>query len=402
MRIQIPAKLSGIFQPRRYKVFYGGRGGGKSWAIARALLVIGANRKTRILCTRELQKSIGDSVHKLLSDQIQSLNLSSFYTVTRANIVGLNGTEFIFGGLRTNISEIKSLEGVDICWVEEAQKVSEESWRVLIPTIRKEGSEIWLSFNPDSVDDPTYKRFIIQPPDEALTVKINYNDNKWFPDTLRREMEYDKRNDYENYLHVWEGNPRTYTDAQIFKGKFTVDVFECPIGRDGAPAVPLYFGADWGFSVDPTALVRCYINDDCLYIEHEAYGVGIDIDVTPELFAKVPGAERYMITADSARPETISYMIKRGFKMRGSVKGKGSVEDGIAFLRSFKKIIIHERCVHALDEFKKYSYKIDRLTGDVLPDIVDAHNHIIDALRYAVEKLMRGRYQFGGVGPNGA
>lgn len=394
-KIEIPTLLGFLLEPKRYKISYGGRGGSKSWGFARVLIALSMGKKLRILCTRELQKSITDSVYKLLKDQIFELDLNDFFDISRKyfdikhnTLVNAMGSEFIFCGLRTNISEIKSMEGIDICWVEEAQKVSEESWQILIPTIRKEDSEIWISFNPDSIDDPTYKRFVLNPPPDSITREVSYKDNPWFPETLRKEMEWDKQNDYEKYLHIWEGEPRTYTDAQIFKGKFRVDVFEDTDhpGYDGP-----YYGADWGFSNDPNSLIRDYIHNHTLYISHEAYGVGVELDETPEFFRSVPGADKYPIRADSARPDTISFMRKRGFNVIGAKKGPGSVEDGISFIRSFKEVVIHERCIHTLQEFKSYSYKIDRLTGDVLPIIVDAHNHSIDSIRYSLEPIMKNK-----------
>lgn len=367
--IIIPGAFRGIFKPNRYKIYYGGRGGAKSWAIATALIIIALQKPTRILCTRELQKSINDSVHRLLKDLIYKYQLDSYFEITKISIKTVNGSEFIFAGLRSNVSEIKSMEGIQICWVEEAQKVSEESWEVLIPTIRDEGSEIWLSFNPDQISDPTYKRFILSPPDGALLRKVSHADNPYFPETLRREMEYDKRVDYDKYMHIWEGEPRTISDAQVFKGKFVVDVFEAP------EETTFYYGADWGFARDPSTLIRCYIDDRTLYIDHEAYGVGVDIDELPQLFRQVPGADKWPIIADSARPETISYLNKLGWNFKPSPKWAGSVEDGIAYLRSFEKIVIHERCKHTINEFTLYSYKTDKLTGEVLPIVIDAHNH---------------------------
>lgn len=213
---EFPQKLECLFRPARYKILWGGRGGAKSWGIARALLIQGASKTLRVLCARELQLSIKDSVHKLLSDQIQALGLSSFYEITQAAIRGKNGTEFAFAGLRSNVTQIKSFEGVDICWVEEAQTVSKASWNVLIPTIRKTGSEIWVSFNPDLETDETYHRFVLYPPSGAIVEKINWNDNPWFPDVLRDEMEALKLRDHSAYLNVWEGMCKTTVDGAIF------------------------------------------------------------------------------------------------------------------------------------------------------------------------------------------
>ena len=346
-----------------------------------------AYEKIKVLCAREIQKSIGDSVHALLSEQIEALGLSNLYEITKNSIKGVySGSEIIYEGLRHNVKEIKSKEGIDICWIEEAQGVSEESWGILIPTIRKEGSEIWVTFNPDSPDDPTYKRFIVNPPPSAIVRKVNWNDNPWFPQVLKAEMEYDRRVDYEKYLHVWEGEPRIVTDALVFRNKFIVEAFATP------PNAEFMFGADWGFAKDPTTLVRCFVLDKTLYIDREAYGVGVDIDKTPALFAKVEGAEKYVIRADSARPETISYMKAHGFpRMEGVTKWAGSVEDGIEFMRGFEKIIIHPDCKHVADEFRLYSYKIHRKTGDILPDVEDKNNQSVDAIRYALQPMVRNR-----------
>jgi len=341
-------------------------------------------KKIRVLCAREFQTSIADSVHKLLGERIEAMGLSSFYEVQNTRILGANGTEFIFKGLRHNIQEIKSTEGIDICWVEEGQSVSEESWSVLIPTVRENNSEIWVTFNPIDDNDPTYQRFVVNPPPNSIIKKVSWRDNPWFPDVLRQEMEYLKRVDFDAYKHVWEGETKSISDAVIFRGKVEVRAFETPedIQR-------FYFGADWGFAQDPTVLVRAFVVDNTLFVDHEAYGIGVDIDKTPALFDRVPESRKWPIYADSARPETISYMRRAGFNISAAEKWSGSVEDGIAFLRSFERIVIHERCKHAAEEARLYKYKVDTRTGEVLPVIVDAHNHVIDALRYAISKLVR-------------
>lgn len=363
----------------RYKVVYGGRGSGKSYAFADVCLIKAIQKPIRILCARQLQTSIRDSVHKLFCDRIFALGLDEWFYITRESIRCKNGSEFIFKGIQNNVMEIKSMEGVDICWVEEAQSVSDESWEVLIPTIRKEGSEIWVSFNPDREDDATYKRFVKNPPENCKTVLVNYNDNPYFPETLRKEMEYCKRIDYPKYEHIWLGKTIMETEAQIFKGKFEVAEFEADEGTQ------FYYGADWGFANDATALVRCFIENNCLYIDYEAGGVGIEMEELPKLFDTVPDSRKWKIRADSARPETISYVSRHGFRCFPVKKWKGSIEDGIEYMRSFEKIYIHPRCKNIIDEFKFYSYKKDRVSGDILPIIVDAWNHYIDATRYALE-----------------
>jgi phage terminase large subunit len=217
-RIRFPKKFEALFQPEktRYRIFYGGRGGAKSWCFARALLAKGTKEPLRILCAREFQTSIKDSVHKLLSDQIYELNMESFYEITQTTIRGINGTEFIFAGIKNNTNNIKSIEGIDVAWVEEAQSVSANSWNVLIPTIRKQDSEIWVSFNPELPTDDTWKRFVESPPESSVVVKVNWNDNPWFPETLNLERLSLKSRDLSAYNNVWEGTTRNTVDGAIF------------------------------------------------------------------------------------------------------------------------------------------------------------------------------------------
>lgn len=393
-----PAFESALNTPSRYKVWYGGRGSGKSWCVARLLILLAYQHQRRILCARELQVSIADSVHRLLCDQIAMLGLTPFFSVTHAAIKSHTGSEFLFKGLRHNVAEIKSLEGVDLCWVEEAQRVSKESWEVLIPTIRKEGSEIWVTFNPDLASDSTYQRFVVNPPPDAQVVKVNFDANPWFSDTLFAEMDYCRRVDIDAYRNVWLGEPRAISDAVVFKGKYRIDRFETP------ETARFFFGGDWGFSQDPTALVRCFIQDRCLYIDYEAWGIGVEIDQIPALFDQVPLSRRWPIYADSARPETISAVCRAGFAISAAAKWSGSVEDGIAFLRHFEKIIVHERCVHTIDELGRYSYKTDKINSEVivLPVLIDKHNHCIDALRYALSNyIKRGYFNFSEIATTG-
>lgn len=213
---QFPAPLAALFSPKRHKVLYGGRGAGRSWGVARALLLFGVQRPLRVLCARELQKSISESVHRLLCDQIGALGLQDLYDIEVNRIRGPNGTYFVFEGIKNNISKIKSYEGLDICWVEEANKVSAKSWEDLLPTIRKDSSEIWVTFNPELVTDYTFKRFVLNPSDDSVVVKMTWRDNPWFPEVLRREMEDLKARDYDAYLNVWEGHCRQALEGAVF------------------------------------------------------------------------------------------------------------------------------------------------------------------------------------------
>ncbi len=386
----IPKILQLIESSKRYKVAKGGRGSGKSYGIADVLVHRASHEKgIRILCTRDIQNTLSDSALAILKRVIKERHDPSSFMPTRHGLRCKNGSEFIFRGLQ-NPDRIKSLEGIKYCWPEEAQRISQEAWDMLIPTIREEGSEFWINFNPDQETDPVYKNFVLTKRLDAEVVHINYNDNPHFPEVLRHEMEWDKSHDYDKYLWIWEGNTRTVSERQVFRGKFRVSAFETP------PDVTFYQGADWGFSADPTVLVRMFIKNNILWIDHEAHGVGVEMDDTPEFFRSVPEADKWLIVADSAYPAYISYMQRHGFpRMRGASKGKGSVEDGIRFIRSFDGVVIHNRCRHTADEFTLYSYKEDKLTGDPLPILEDKHNHCIDSIRYALEKVMK---RYGSIG----
>lgn len=381
-RLSFAPKFKPLFQPKRYKTFHGGRGGAKSWAAARALVIMAASKKLRILCTREVQNSIKDSVHKLLKDQIEMLGLNPWFRITNETITSASGSEFLFKGLRFDPLGIKSTEGVDICWVEEAQSVSSDSWAILIPTIRKEGSEIWVTFNPGEEQDPTYQRFIVNPPDDSITVEVNYYDNPYLPDTLRKEMEYCKRVDYEAYEHIWLGKPKSISDSVIFRNRYRVEAFPDDLWLQ---ADRLFFGADFGFANDPSTLIRMFMIETRLYIEYEAYGVGVELDEMPQFYDSIPEVRKWPVKGDNSRPETISYLARQGFSIDAAEKWKGSVEDGVTYLKGFEEIIIHERCKHTADEFRHYSYKVDKKTGDILPIIVDKFNHCIDAIRYGLD-----------------
>lgn len=376
-----------LFRKSRYKSFHGGRGSGKSVNVARALIIKACQEKHRILCCREVQNTIKDSVHKLIADQIAEMGLSAYFEITQNAIRNLNGSEFIFKGLRFDPQGIKSTEGVTLCWVEEGQTVSENSWSILIPTIRAPESEIWVTWNPLDEDSATWRRFMVDTPPDCISVEVNYYDNPYFPDVLRQEMEWLKKKDYGAYEHVWLGKPLTITDAVIFKGHYTVEAFPDDLYRK---AGRLFFGADFGFANDPSTLVRCFILGNTLYIDHEAYGVGVEINELASFYDSVPESRKWQIWADSARPETISYLKKQaGFRIDGAEKWQGSIEDGIAYLKGFDRIVIHERCRHSAEEFRLYRYKTDKNTNEVLPVVEDANNHCIDSCRYALSGYIR-------------
>lgn len=391
--IKLPPKLVPLFAPPRgalrYRGSYGGRGSAKSFTFAKMAAVWGYAEPLRILCTREFQCSIKDSFHAEVKNSIASEPwLDAAYDVGVDYIKGRNGTEFIFRGLRNNQGNIKSLAHIDLCIVEEAEDIPESSWQVLEPTIRAPKSEIWPIWNPGKKGSPTDTRFRINQPPRSMMVEMNYSDNPWFPAVLEEQRAHAQRvMDDALYNHIWGGHYYELSDAQIFRNKYTVEEFE-PTKMWKGP----YFGMDFGFSQDPTTAVKCWVWDDCLWIEHDAGAVGLELDDTAQfLTERVPDINRYKVRADSARPESISYLARHGLPfIEGVEKGKGSVEDGIAHIKSYRQVVIHPRCKGTLNEFRLYSYKTDRLSGDILPVPLDANNHYIDSVRYATRPLMGG------------
>jgi phage terminase large subunit len=385
LQIDIPRwAVDVLTKPARYRAAYGGRGSGKSHAFAEYIIRKCVTRKTDVVCVREVQKSLNQSVKKLLEEKIEKLKVGQFFEIQRDQILSVHGGRIIFQGMQNHTADsIKSLEGYDMAWVEEAQSLSQRSLDLLRPTIRKPDSELLFTWNPRLDSDPVDHLLRgPNPPPDAIVVEVNYEQNPWFPAVLRQEMEYDRARDMDKYLHVWKGAYVTNSNTRVFKN-WRVEEFDAP--KDAIHRL----GADWGFAVDPTVLVRCHIIGRTLYVDQEAYMIGCEITDTPALFMQVPEAEKWPIVADSSRPETISYMRKNGFpKIMSAVKGQNSVEEGVEWLKSYD-IVVHPRCQHTIDELTMYSYKTDPLTGKVLPRLEDKANHVIDALRYACEGVRR-------------
>ncbi len=400
-KISIPSKFEFLLKNKaRFKVCYGGRGGGKTENIARAMLILAMQPQhlfkkdnIRVLCVREYQSSIAHSVHKILTDLIMLYELYPFFNITQTNIKSANGSEFIFKGISNDPLQIKSATGIDLCWVEEAEKVSQASWNFLTPTIRNPNSEIWVSFNPNDRSDPTYKMFIENPLPETVAVKVNYYDNPYFDDTpIKDEMLYDREHNPELYNTKWLGEVKQLSDALVFKGKYEIREFETPPITE-IESNRFFLGADFGFSVDPFAVVRCFIKDSFLYVDHEAGGVNIPIVELKYYIDKIPDSKKWIMYGDNARPETINHLKTiDGYNIRPCEKGKGSVEDGIEHLKAYKKIIVHPRCKNLIEELGLYSFKTDRLTNEVLPIILDKNNHYIDALRYSLTTRIKHRH----------
>ncbi len=379
--IPIIEKFLPLLEPSRYKGLHGGRGGAKSHFFAEHLIERCLLRRCRAVCIREVQKTLTQSAKLLLEDKIKLFGLEREFHVLTSHIETPREGIIIFNGMQDHTaSSIKSLEGFDVAWIEEAQSLSQRSLDLLRPTIREDGSEIWASWNPDKDTDPIDVLLRKDPPPDAIVLETSYRDNPFFPDVLRKEMEWDKRRDYEKYEHVWEGGYQKHAESRVFKN-WKQEEFETP-----ADALH-YFGADWGFSVDPSTLVRCHLSGRTLFVDHEAYQIGVEIDHLGALFDRVPGAREWEIVADSARPETISYLQRHGFpRMVAAKKGPNSVKEGVIFLQNYD-IVVHPRCVQTIKELTHYSYVIDKKTETVTPLLADEKNHIIDPLRYATEKL---------------
>lgn len=389
LRIETPRVFAPLLKPSRYKGAHGGRGSGKSHFFAELLVErCLLNPGTRWVCVREVQLSLDQSVKRLIEDKIQAMGVGGSFRILNTHIETPGDGIIIFRGMNTQTSDsVKSLEGYDGAWVEEAQSFSQRSLDLLRPTIRKEGSELWFSWNPAAATDPIDSLLRgDNPPPDAAVVQANYRDNPFLPDVLRQEMEFDRSRDADKYAHVWLGGYRAISNARVFKN-WTVQEFDTP---DGAT---IRQGADWGFSIDPSVLVQSYIVGRKLYVPWEAYKVGCEIDHLPDLFDGVPDSRKWWTTADSARPETISYMRRHwSTNMTAAVKGARSVEDGVEFLKAYD-IVVHPRCEHVIDELAKYQYRMDEKTGQVLPILADKDNHVIDALRYANEGARRAEQQ---------
>ena len=386
LEIKTPRWSLPLQKPARYKLIKGGRGSGKSHERAEALIeAMVMDVDLKAVCIREIQKSLKFSAYSLLKDKIQKLGVSSLFEITMSEIRRIGGSGIcIFQGMQDHTADsIKSLEGFNIAWVEEAQSLSAKSLKLLRPTIRADDSEIWFTWNPDQPDDPV-DRFAkdMKDSDDAIIVHVNYDQNPFLPKTLLDEVESDRKRYPDDFDHIWLGAYNLRKDIRVFQ-HWKVEECEPKEGEH------LYFGCDWGFANDPLTLLRAWIdeNEKTIYVDYQVDGIGVEIDETEDKFMQIPRAKDYVIRADNARPEMISHMKKKGFKIQGVEKGKGSVHDGVTWLRGYN-IVIHPRCKLLEKELRLYSFKTNK-AGDVLPDVEDANNHCIDGLRYAFEKLIK-------------
>lgn len=391
IEVQFPPKMMSLWQPARYKIYHGGRGSAKSWSIASYLILSAMQRKEKILCAREYMNSIGESVHALLSQTIDRYQLNPYFTVQQNSIsCPSRRSEFIFKGLAQSLDSVKSMEGVTKVWLEECNSVTKKSWETLVPTIRAKGSEIIGSYNPDDEKDYIHSLFVMNPPPPGSIVQqVNFPDNCFFPDVLRTEMEHCKATDFQKWRHVWMGEPSAQSAASVFGDKIRSTNFS------SAGVEMFRFGMDFGFGSDPSCVVRCFIRDRILHIDHEAYAHGLSLDQLPAFIRSVPGASRGKIWCDASRPETIQYLAQASaandwspFNCEAAPKWSGSIEDGIEFIRSFDAVDIHPRCKNSLFDFRSYRYKMDKVTGEILPVLIDKHNHSPDACRYGLAPVI--------------
>lgn len=385
-----PKKLAFLFDPMRYKILYGGRGGAKSWGVARALLTQGASRPLRILCAREFQNSITESVHHLLHTQIDEMGLGPFYDVQNASITGRNGTEIVFVGLRNNVSRIKSFEGIDIVWVEEAQSVSKTSWQTLIPTLRKAGSEIWATFNPELATDETYMRFVVNPPTDSIVVKMGWQDNPWFPEVLRKEKDELKERDPDAYQNIWEGNCRSALEGAIYAAELRKATEEGRIRAvpyDALKQVHTFWDLGWADNTSiwfaqavgsELRLIDYYSNNQMplqhyvTVMQNRGYVYGTDY---------LPHDARAKTLATGRSVEEI--MLGMGRKVQ--ITPNLSLFDGINAARTiFNRCYFDEnKCSEGLQSLRHYRYDVDpdskQLSGRPLHDW---SSHAADAFRY--------------------
>ena len=392
LRVSVPRWAVPLVKPRRYKGAKGGRGSGKSHFFAeQAVLAMVADPYLDFVCIREIQKSLKFSAKKLVEDKIRGMGLSGMFDITETEIRRKRGSGhsvMIFQGMQDHTADsIKSLEGFGRAWVEEAHSLRRRSMELLLPTIRSEGSEIWFSWNPEDEGDPVEQLFAsaADNPEDFALVHVNYNDNPWCPETLRKEAERCRSENPQDYGHIWLGEHKKIGDAQILKDKWVIEAFEPAAGWEGP-----YHGVDFGFAADPLAAVKVWVHDRCLWVEREAGRVGLELDDTPSyLLERIPSLKDHISRADNSRPESISYLKRNGLPlMVAARKWPGCVEDRIQHMRSYRKVVVHPRCVETARECRLWSYKTDPKSGDILPVQLDLNNHYMDAVGYALEPII--------------
>jgi phage terminase large subunit len=398
---EFPKKLAFLFQPHRYKVVRGGRGSSKSWGFARALLILGASKPLRILCTREVQQSIKDSVHQLLVDQIQLLGLGAHYEVTATEIRGVNGTKFLFAGLSTQtIESIKSFEGIDVCWVEEGQGVSKRSWTILIPTIRKDGSEIWVSFNPDLDDDETYLRFVVDPPPDCISIEMNYHDNPWFPDVLEKERAHAERTmPKDEYENIWLGKTKAAAAGAIYANEVREAIEAgrvCNVPYEPALKVHTVWDLGWNdqmtviFAQRHVSEIRIieYIEENHRTLDWMSADLRLRRYNWGKMFMPHDGGHGNFITGKSA----VKTMLELGWDVaqtQGSADARYGVpnipvEIGIKHARALFPRVYWDKSKSGLlvSRLKRYKRNVPTTTAEPAAPVHDVNSHGADDYRY--------------------
>lgn len=390
MQVDFPEKLGFLFEPHRFKVAYGGRGSAKSWSFARALLIQGKAQKLRILCTREVQKSIKDSVHRLLSDQIQALGLSDFYEVIETAIRGKNGTEFMFAGLASHtVESIKSYEGVDRVWVEEGQAVSKRSWNVLIPTIRKNASEIWVTYNPELETDETHQRFVIHSPPDAVVAKVNWSDNPWFPEVLEKERQHCQATNPKEYANIWEGQCLPAVAGAIYYDEMAASEAEgriCNVPYDPTLKVHVVFDLGWNDAMAISLVQKHaselrvieYYEDSHKTLDHYSGWLRSKNLNWGKMYLPHDGRTRDFKTGKSAEE------IMQAFGWDVQITPNMGIEDGIRLTRmTFPRIYFDKAKSERLIQCaKRYRRSINQQTQEPGAPLHDEWSHGADNLRY--------------------
>jgi phage terminase large subunit len=372
-----------LFAEARHKALHGGRGSAKSWSVATYLPIRASQKKRRIVCARQFQNSIRDSSKELIEKRILSLGLGPQFDITDRYIVHrATDSQFIFVGLERNVESIRSLEGADIVWIEEAKTISAKSMEILLPTVRASGSELIWTWNPDKKTDPVDRYFRDgAPPPRSIVTHVDYRDNPFFHQTeMPAEMEVLKAGNYARYKHVWLGEYDESYETKVFTN--------VRVGRPQIPANhPPYYGMDFGFGNDPSFVVKVFVfpEERRLYIANEASG-RVTMDQLPQMVRSITREDGDLVRCDSSQPGTIEFLQSRGINAMPAKKGPGSVKSGILFLQGFE-IIIDPNCEKMQEEAHLYSWMTDKLTGEALSTPVDAYNHGWDATRYATEDV---------------
>lgn len=389
-QVTVPNKLLPAFSNLSQAIYdiivwKGGRGAAKSQALAAIGILESYIDDGVILCCREIQKSVSDSIYSMLVSYIEDKGLGKDFKILNTSITNVRtGAEFIFAGLKSNITSIKSINKLRVVLVDEAENVTQNSWDILLPTPRYGAVRIYVVFNPRFEDDPTYQEFVAKDDSRKLVIDIQYTDNPWFPPSLERQRQRDAKGDAGRYAWIWKGKFLQITEASILAKKLVTREFEI----DDSFGDPL-IGVDWGFSNDPNAVTESYVKGNTLYIRNAAKKIGLELDDTAEWLIKhVPKIKQFTSRADSARPETIS-KVKHDKEnpiplIKACKKWKGCVEDGIAQLQSFDEIVIHPDAEDCKAELTAYSFKKDKF-DEITAVPLDLDNHFADSLRYGIE-----------------